>query len=73
MNNLFENLYTNPNKFWSFKKAKTKKNSLPQILRNLNGMEAKTDIDKANLLNDYFYSRHTFNFQEDTPDGLPHS
>ena len=61
VNNLCLNLHTNPRKFWTFLKTKTKKSTLPQILRNLEGLEANTDIDKANMLNDYFYS--TFNFK----------
>ena len=65
VNNLCENLYGNPKKFWSFLKTKTKSNSLPQILRTINGIEAKTDLEKANLLNDYFYS--TFNQHQDLP------
>ena len=65
INNLCENLTTNPKKFWTYLKNKTKKNTLPQILRNALGVEATSDLDKATMFNDYFYS--TFNFEKDLP------
>ena len=38
---------------------------MPQILRNVLGAEAITDLDKATMFNDYFYS--TFNFAPELP------
>lgn len=60
LRDICEYLHTNPKKFWTFLKTKTKKNSLPQILRYLQVIEAVTHEDKAKLLDGYFYS--TFNF-----------
>ena len=65
INNLCENLATDPKKFWSLLKTKTKKNSLPQILRDAAGNDANTDIEKAELFKVYFHS--TFNFQDNLP------
>ena len=52
----------NPKKFL---KTKTKKNSLPQVLRNAIGKEANMDNEKAPMFNEYFYS--TFNFETNLP------
>ena len=46
---------TNPKRFWSFVKARTKQRSLPSVLQHeTSGLKAADPSNKASMLMDYF-------------------
>jgi hypothetical protein len=62
----FSNLSSNPKRFWGLVRAKCKNKSLPDKITN-GDLSASNAIDKANLLNNFFYSNFTPPYNDDLP------
>ena len=61
--NITQNIQENPKNFWSYVRSKTKARAWVADLKDKDGYTASTDIEKANLLNNFFASVFT---KEDT-------